>query len=68
MLMTLRDTKNNENVIASPFAFVIARRSRSNLIRKFLAEFTLSRKNEILRSAQNDMRRARNDKLVGIFI
>ena len=34
---------------------------------EFLAEFTLSRKNEILRSAQNDMRRARNDSSQGFL-
>ena len=77
----IRDTNNNENVIASPFAFVIARRSRSNLI--LIAQGRLRRsnlkskiprgvyperrKNKILRYAQNDRRRARNDREGRIF-
>jgi len=34
---------------------------------RFLAEFTLSRQNEILRFAQNDSVRARNDTLLERF-
>ena len=56
--MSQRDTKNDENVIAS--------RRRSNLKSEIPRGVHPEQKNEILRSAQNDMRRARNDR-EGVF-